>query len=134
MCDSNEKECHGRIVCSCEEYGPRLEGLIIPSLLMLLREKPSHGYEIMEKLNDLDFLMTLPDPGSVYRHLRRMEEEGLVKSRLETGGSGPARKVYSLTAEGDEYLLSCNASLKNIKKSIENFLTAAKNFTGKKNR
>jgi len=132
MCGSSDKECHGKIVCSCEEYGPRLEGLIIPSLMMLLKEKPSHGYEIMDKLNDLNFLRTVPDPGAVYRHLRRMEEEGLVRSRLETGGSGPARKVYSLTGDGDEYLLSCTASVKNIKKSIENFLSAVKNYTGTK--
>ena len=128
MCASNDKECHGKFICKCEEYGPRLEGLIIPSLLMLLKENSSHGYEIIEKLNEFDFLKTVPDPGAVYRHLRRMEEEGLVQSRLEAGGAGPARKVYSLTEYGDEYLLSCTVSVNNIKKSIEKFLSAVKDF------
>jgi DNA-binding PadR family transcriptional regulator len=99
---------------------------------MLLKEKPSHGYEIMEDLAKLDFLKTVPDPGVVYRHLRHMEEGGLVGSRLEPGSGGPARKVYSITPEGEEFLLSCAVSIRNIKSSLEGFLTDISRYTESK--
>jgi DNA-binding PadR family transcriptional regulator len=91
---------------------------------MLLKAKSSHGYEIMEDIAKLNFLKAVPDPGVVYRHLRRMEEECLVESRLEAGSGGPARKVYSITPEGEEYLLSCTVSIRGIKDYFEAFLTA----------
>ena len=40
----------------------------------------------------------------IYRHLRELEDNGLVLSEWETEGSGPAKRVYQLTAEGLEVL------------------------------
>ena len=40
----------------------------------------------------------------IYRHLRQLENDGLVLSEWETEGAGPARRVYRLTAEGREML------------------------------
>ncbi len=41
----------------------------------------------------------------IYRHLRGLEADGLVQSEWQTEGSGPARRIYDLTAEGDEALI-----------------------------
>lgn len=43
-------------------------------------------------------------PGMVYRHLRQMEEEGMVASEWEAEGAGPAKRIYSITADGKEVL------------------------------
>jgi DNA-binding PadR family transcriptional regulator len=40
----------------------------------------------------------------IYRHLRELEENGLVVSEWETEGVGPAKRVYQLTGEGLEVL------------------------------
>jgi DNA-binding PadR family transcriptional regulator len=40
----------------------------------------------------------------IYRHLRGLEEDGLVQSEWQTEGPGPARRMYRLTPEGDEAL------------------------------
>jgi len=40
----------------------------------------------------------------IYRHLRELEENGLVVSEWETEGAGPAKRVYQLTTEGLEVL------------------------------
>jgi len=40
----------------------------------------------------------------IYRHLRGLESDGLVQSEWQTEGSGPARRMYRLTSEGDEAL------------------------------
>jgi len=72
------------------------------------------------------FLKPVPDPGVVYRHLRRLEEEGMVESRLEQGSGGPARKVYTLTVDGQNYFESWISSLKSRRQSIDQLLSAAK--------
>jgi DNA-binding PadR family transcriptional regulator len=40
----------------------------------------------------------------IYRHLRGLEADGLVHSKWQTEGTGPARRIYYLTPEGDEAL------------------------------
>jgi len=40
----------------------------------------------------------------IYRHLRELEVDGLVHSEWQTEGSGPARRIYRLTIEGEEAL------------------------------
>ena len=116
--------CHHPNQCDCQDHGPRIEGFVVPCLLLLLKEQPAHGYEIMEKLNNLPFLYAAPDPGVVYRHLRRLEEEEKVESRLEPGSGGPARKIYSMTADGEDYLDMWAIKIRRRKASLEKFLAA----------
>jgi poly-beta-hydroxybutyrate-responsive repressor len=108
--------------CGCFEHQPRLEGFIVPCLLLLLKKKSAHGYELAEKLGSLSFLEAVPDPGVIYRHLRRLEEEGMVASCLDPGSGGPARKVYSLTSEGESYLKAWAVQIHRRKESLEGFL------------
>jgi poly-beta-hydroxybutyrate-responsive repressor len=99
-----------------------IEGFLIPCLLLLLKQQPAHGYELAEKLGRLGFLEQIPDPGVVYRYLRRLEEEGMVVSRLEPGSGGPARKVYSLSPEGEDYLRAWANRIRRKKEVLEGFL------------
>lgn len=116
MCESPE--------CGCHEQGLKIEGFIVPCILFILTEKPAHGYEIMEKLRGHSFVDMIPDPSVVYRHLRNIEEEGKVKSQLEPGSGGPARKVYTLTLDGQEYLKMWVLKIRRRKISLEKFIEA----------
>ena len=69
-------------------------------LLLFLAEGENHGYELVRQLSSELPEDMVPDPGVVYRMLRRLEQEGAVDSTLRSGGGGPARKVYSLTDAG----------------------------------
>lgn len=113
-------ECrnHHKEVCC----GGHLSRFIEPRLLILLRKKPSHGYELIERISDFQFSDEPPDPGAVYRTLRAMENEGLVKSEWDTKEPGPARRIYKITKEGEERLYGWVASLKKRKEAIEKFL------------
>lgn len=73
-----------------------------PCLLLLLAERPSHGYDLLEQLAQLG--LPTADPGGLYRVLRSLEREGLVSSRWETSQAGPARRTYELTDEASEWL------------------------------
>jgi poly-beta-hydroxybutyrate-responsive repressor len=46
----------------------------------------------------------LVDPATVYRTLRQLEREGLISSVWDSASSGPARRTYTLTDAGEEYL------------------------------
>lgn len=68
------------------------------SILLLLAEAPSHGYELLEGIRVLG--IDRADPGGLYRALRSMEQEGLVSSTWEESTAGPARRSYTLTDDG----------------------------------
>lgn len=119
MCNNGNYECH--------DSSLKVEGFIVPCILFLLRSSPAHGYEIMEKLGALPFINAIPDPSVVYRHLRNLEEEGKLQSQLEPGSGGPARKVYSMTLEGEDYLQMWVFKIRRRKASLEKFLEAYEN-------
>src|SRR3954469_80151 len=73
-----------------------------PCLLLLLREHPAHGYDLLERLRPLGF--SREDPRRLYRALRALECDGLVRSVWEKSTSGPDRRMYELTRAGMEVL------------------------------
>jgi PadR family transcriptional regulator PadR len=70
-----------------------------PGLLALLRERPTHGYELIAELPALVGTERV-DVGNVYRALRGMEERGLVTSEWSDDLPGPAKRTYEITDEG----------------------------------
>jgi poly-beta-hydroxybutyrate-responsive repressor len=75
-----------------------------PSILMGLYTKPSYGYELIQTIQRFGFVEGQAPPGMIYRHLRQLEEDGLVSSEWITEGVGPAKRIYQLTDEGKEML------------------------------
>lgn len=80
-----------------------------PCLLLLLREHHAHGYDLLERLRPLGF--GRDDPGRLYRALRQLEADGLVRSVWEKSTSGPDRRIYELTRAGMETLHGCAKDL-----------------------
>jgi PadR family transcriptional regulator, regulatory protein PadR len=76
--------------------------LLVPYVLLFLKNWSAHGYQILQTLTLLGFAAV--DPATVYRALRQMEKEGLVLSSWETGASGPARRTYRITEAGEQFL------------------------------
>ena len=74
------------------------------SILALLAESASHGYELVEQVNGVAADLVCIDPGSMYRLLRGLEQQGLVRSSWETADAGPSRRVYVITEQGAEAL------------------------------
>jgi PadR family transcriptional regulator PadR len=84
--------------------GGKVERYVQPSILLGLNLKPSYGYELIHSIQEFGFVEGQAPPGMIYRHLRQLEEDGLVHSEWETKGSGPAKRMYRLTPEGEEVL------------------------------
>ena len=92
-----------------------------PCLLLLLREQPAHGYELLERLRPLGFYRD--DPGRLYRALRALEGEGFVQSSWEPSDTGPDRRTYELTRAGMEHLHDTAAGLEATRGLLDLFLS-----------
>lgn len=99
-----------------------MDRFVQPCLLLLLHEKPAHGYELMERLAEFCFKDNMPDPGMIYRNLRRMEEDGWIKSEWDTTGPGPAKRLYFVTAEGEEAIHGWAAHVRDQMKRLGAFI------------
>src|SRR5580704_15590299 len=68
-------------------------------LLALLAQQPSHGYELIKALEERSGGFYSPSPGMIYPALTWLEEVGYASVAAEG-----AKKLYSITATGQEYL------------------------------
>jgi len=97
-----------------------------PCLLLLLREHPAHGYDLLERLRPLGFRRD--DPGRLYRALRSLESDGLVRSVWEKSTSGPDRRMYELTRAGMEFLHESAQALIETDQILDVFLSRYAEF------
>ena len=77
----------------------RVERFGEPALLLLLAERPAHGYELLEQLPVLTGERRI-DMGNLYRVLRALEDDGIVTSEWRDDAPGPTKRIYELTEEG----------------------------------
>lgn len=90
-------------------------------LLLLLDERPGHGYDLLTRLEPLGFERS--NPGRVYRALRWLEGVGFVEPTWETTGVGPARRVYQLSPAGRHALEVAAPVLRRQAKSVDERLS-----------
>jgi PadR family transcriptional regulator PadR len=79
-----------------------LKGTLEGIVLAILAGSPAYGYEITAHLRAKGFSDIAE--GTVYALLIRFEHKGLVDVEKVASEKGPPRKVYSLNAQGREYL------------------------------
>lgn len=87
-----------------------LKGVLQGSVLAILGQKETYGYEIVQDLTAYGFGHVAE--GTVYPLLLRLEKSGLVSARFVEGGAGPRRKYYALTDQGREELAAFRASFR----------------------
>lgn len=100
------------------EFEPR--NFLQPCLLLLLLERPDHGYELALRLRPMHD--GEGDPGSVYRALRGLEHHGLVRSEWSRSTLGPARRTYSITDDGIACLDGLADGLRTTRAAVQVFL------------
>jgi PadR family transcriptional regulator PadR len=79
-----------------------LKGVLEGIVLAILSGRAAYGYEITASLREKGFSDIAE--GTVYALLIRIEQRGLVDVQKVPSEKGPPRKVYSLKAQGQEYL------------------------------
>jgi DNA-binding PadR family transcriptional regulator len=89
-------------------------------ILKLLAEQPSYGYQLIKTMEQRLAGGYTPSAGVIYPTLTMLEEEGLAIASIENG-----RKVYSVTAEGQEYL---KANRRQVDELFERLEETGRNF------
>ena len=79
-----------------------LKGTLEGIVLAILSLRAAYGYEITAWLREQGFADIAE--GTVYALLIRIEQRGLVDVVKIPSEKGPPRKVYSLNAQGRDYL------------------------------
>src|SRR3954463_15826131 len=72
-------------------------GDVRAAALPLLTERPMHGYEMIQELEERTDGVWRPSPGAVYPALQLLEDQGLVTADAEAG-----KRLFSLTDVGRE--------------------------------
>ncbi|MFE6765566.1 PadR family transcriptional regulator [Streptomyces sp. NPDC057689] len=75
--------------------GRARRGDVRASILALLKDRPMHGYEMIQEIGERSGGAWRPSPGSVYPTLQLLEDEGLISSASEGG-----KKLFTLTDAG----------------------------------
>lgn len=104
-----------------------LSRFVEPVVLLILQKKGrSYGYDLSGELPEYALTDAYIERAALYRTLRQLEENGHVSSEWETDKSGPARRVYRLTAEGERHLAEWVTVLNQVSKSMARFVRLAR--------
>jgi len=76
-----------------------VRGMLPMYLLLLLKDRPYHGTELMKVIADMSHGGWKPSPGSVYPMLKKLEQEGLISGTWKSGRAA-ATRVYRVTEKG----------------------------------
>ncbi len=94
-----------------------------PVVLLLLKQKgQSYGYDLSTDIAKHALTDAEIERAALYRTLRNLEQNGNVKSEWDTEDSGPARRVYRLTPEGERHLEEWATVLGHVSKSMTRFV------------
>ena len=101
----------------------RVERFVEPAVLLVLAGGPRHGYDLKDRLSTI-VGRDGADLANLYRLLRQLEVEGIVRSSWDTAGTGPARRIYRLTASGRQLLDQWADQLRQLEEAIGAFRAA----------
>ncbi len=92
-------------------------GTLTISVLSQMKE-PKYGYALVQSLEEKGVAI---DPNTLYPLLRRLENQGLLDSKWETGGAKP-RKYYQRTEYGTEIYKRLKTYWENLSVGMERLL------------
>jgi DNA-binding PadR family transcriptional regulator len=70
------------------------------ALLGLLEQQPLSGYDLRKLFSATPLISMSDSPGAIYPALHRLEEQGLIRGRLEESSPFRRRKIFQLTKQG----------------------------------
>lgn len=99
-------------------YDPQLlKGALTLTVLRLLAEQESYGYELVVRIHELG--ITGVAEGSVYPVLARLERDHRVTARLVPSPAGPARKYYRPTKAGYAALAEASSAWRGLVEALD---------------
>lgn len=96
-------------------------GLLQYAVLAIVKRHDNgiHGYGIVRELEERTEGLLEVKEGTLYPILHRLKNERLLNVRTEKSESGPRRKVYVLTGEGDRVYRRLSGIIEDIFEKLE---------------
>lgn len=91
------------------------KGLLEYCIMLLLKRRACYANDIIEQLQEADMIVM---EGTLYPLLNRLKKDGILKYEWQESSSGPPRKYYALTPEGEEALNLLNQSWNEIANTV----------------
>src|SRR3989454_952370 len=110
----------GELMAATGPRGMKI-GAVSLWLLLLLSEKPMYGYEVIRELEKRFSGYWRPKTGTIYPAFEKLEEGGLVTSRIEFRDEGLDRKHYALTEKGRTELAQTMSHWTKMMEVLENY-------------
>ncbi|RCW74873.1 PadR family transcriptional regulator PadR [Saliterribacillus persicus] len=88
-------------------------------MLAVIKHEKVYGYELAMKLEKQGLDVS---EGSIYPVLLRLQKEGLIKGEIKASPSGPNRKYYSITEDGEKALENFEENWKKLKVPVDSIL------------
>jgi PadR family transcriptional regulator, regulatory protein PadR len=95
-------------------------GVLVFCVLALLRNGERYSFDLVRALGDTDGLVT--SEGTLYPLLGRLRREGLVDSSLRESPSGPPRRYYRITTDGEAALRTFATQWTRFRDSVDTLL------------
>lgn len=117
----NKSKITGRLI----DVSKLNEGLLLKSLLPyyvmgMLAHEDMYGKKILDSVSDMTGGYWRPSPGLIYPLLQKIVRLGYATQRLDDSQGHP-RRIYKLTATGEEALLQMQQEIsERLQKTIEN--------------
>ena len=92
-------------------------GVLEFCVLALLRDGERYSFELVRALGDAEGLVT--SEGTLYPLLGRLRRDGLVQTSWRESASGPPRRYYRLTRDGDAALRAFASQWERFRDSVD---------------
>jgi PadR family transcriptional regulator PadR len=99
------------------------KGVLELCVLSIIKDKESYPSEIIERLKDNRLIIV---EGTLYPMLTRMKNANILSYRWEESKSGPPRKYYCITTQGEELLYTLEETWAKLSSAVNNVNKSSK--------
>lgn len=96
------------------------KGILEFCILNLLKSKDLYASDIISNLKEFELIVV---EGTLYPLLTRLKNAGLLSYRWEESTQGPPRKYYTITPDGENFLIELNKTWDELNLTINNLRT-----------
>ena len=97
------------------------KGVLEYCILSIIKNNEAYASDILDRLKDAELIVV---EGTLYPLLTRLKNEGLLNYRWEESTSGPPRKYYGLTEDGQDFLKALDTAWTELVAAVERTTTS----------
>jgi DNA-binding PadR family transcriptional regulator len=115
---------------TADKLGEQMKkGFISHLLLLILNNKSSHGYKMIQELNNKTLGMWNPSTSTIYHILDLLEDKELIEC-IKEQSEGRQKKIYAISQKGKNALDLLNEKYKKMQETMKRMILSSISITG----